>query len=316
MGAEAELRIPAGELTGEPTQPAERPERDERPVALEPGDVAGAGRGDAEHDRVRTLLRLAARAQVVAQSGAGAVGRSLEDERDIGVARRRRGERPGQRDRHRGTAAVVVGRGHDVGARHVEQRGQREHEPGGGQQLDEADPGSVGAAEPEQRHDLKPGEPDRGPAEPAGGEVARQAARAGGRPPWRVAVHQAAAARVVVGGDDEPDARWGSARRGAVGRGGRGGEDVLAGALRRQAPTERDAEHRVGDDRDERDQDEQAADLGRGDREQASHQPEPDVPGVGEGRVRPAPEGLDVGVTRAGCEQLVTQPAGGTTLGV
>ena len=209
MGASPELRVSGRRAPGEPTQPAERRSGTSGPSLSSQRDVAGAGRGDTEHDRVRTLLRLAARAQVAAEAVADAVARSLEDERDLGVPRRRRVERPGQRDRHRGTAAVVVGRGHEVGARHVEQQRQREHEPDGRQQLDDADPGSVAAGEPEQRHDLKPDERDRDPAEPAGGEAARQAARAGGRPPGAVAVHQAAASGVVVGGDDQPDARRG-----------------------------------------------------------------------------------------------------------
>ena len=119
--------------------------------------------------------------QVVAQPGAGAVGGALKDERDVGVARGRRGQGSGQRDRHRGAAAVVVRRGDDVRARHVEERGEREHEPGGGEQLHEPDAGSVRATEPEQRDHLKPDEPDRGPSEPSRSEVAGQAAQRGRR---------------------------------------------------------------------------------------------------------------------------------------
>ena len=65
------------------------------------------------------------------QAEPGSVARSLQHEVHFGVARRRRVERSGERDRRRGAAAIVARRGTVVGAGQLEQQRQRNDEADG-----------------------------------------------------------------------------------------------------------------------------------------------------------------------------------------
>jgi hypothetical protein len=85
--------------------------------------------------------------------------------------------------------------------------------------------------------------------------------------------------------------------------------------LGREAPAERVAEQRVGEDRDQRHQDQPATDARFADGDQAAGKTESDVPSVSQSPVRPIPERLDRGgpATRL---KLVAQPVGRATFRV
>ena len=143
---------------------------------------------------------------------AGLAG-ALEDQLDAQPAGRRGVERAHERHRHRGPAGVVAGRRPERCAGQLEQQRQGEDQPGGGDQLHDADRAAGGAAGGGGRR-RPAATPWRAPAspairaEPAAGEPS-QAGRGGAQPG---AVDQAGPAGVVVGGDDEADAATGRAR--------------------------------------------------------------------------------------------------------
>ena len=90
---------------------------------------------------------------------------------------------------------------------------------------------------------------------------------------------------------------------------------VLAGVLGGQAPTERVAEQCVGENRDQRHQDQPATDARFADGDQAAGEAEADVPGVSQSPVRPMPERLDRGGPATRLE-LIAQPVGRATFRV
>jgi hypothetical protein len=123
-----------------------------------------------------------------------------------------------------------------------------------------------------------------------------------------VAVDESGPAGVVIGGDDQRRLTVPRPRCGA-------GQDVLAGALRREAPAWRDAGELVHQDRREGDREEDRAQGRVTRREQAPGKGQRDMPRVRHRPVGPAPERLDPDPAALG-DQLSGQPAGGAPLGV